>query len=457
MSAVATILKERGYNVTGTDAVFYPPISDYITTQGFQVGHTYSADNVTTDTEFVVVGGSAKSNPADNPEISRAIELGIPVRTFAEVLGELSKESETIVVAGSYGKSTMTALIAHCLMSAGKDPSYFIGALPVDKSAPAHAGTGRYFVIEGDEYINSGLDHRSKFLFFKTSNAVFISAEHDHVDIFKTPEDFQNAFAQLLARVPQDGTISACTDNPHVKELIEPYQSHAETYGLDTHTNPRWSARDIVHSEQSTFTLTRDGEPVCALSTTLLGNHNIQNIIGAASMLIGKNILTPEEFANGVLSFKGVERRLDKKTAHSSVLVYEGFGSSYDKARSAISALRTHFPNRRLVVVFEPYTFSWRNRATLHWYRDVFEGAEHVFIYPPRPPSPQTEQVSHEEILAEANRGSVPAHAIHDEQSGLSALQQILTPNDVVLLLTSGNLGGLIASIPKLCEEKFPA
>ena len=127
----------------------------------------------------------------------------------------------------------------------------------------------------------------------------------------------------------------------------------------------------------------RDKQAVVQLTTSLLGAHNIENIVGVSAMLLEKKLLTPAELAGGIASFQGVKRRLDRKSEKTSIPIFEGFGSSYEKARSAISAIQKHFPRQRLIVVFEPHTFSWRNRGALTWYDDVFAGASKVLIYEP--------------------------------------------------------------------------
>jgi UDP-N-acetylmuramate: L-alanyl-gamma-D-glutamyl-meso-diaminopimelate ligase len=156
-------------------------------------------------------------------------------------------------------------------------------------------------------------------------------------------------------------------------------------------------------------------------------------------------------------SFKGIRRRLDRKSDRTSLPIFEGFGSSYDKARSAIAAMRQHFPAQRLVVVFEPHTFSWRNRATLHWYDDVFEGCDEVLVYEPASQGAAThEQVTQAEIVARIRASGYSTHPVQTCAEGVDTLRQMLDPNDAVLLLTSGNLGGLIEAIPMLAEELFP-
>jgi UDP-N-acetylmuramate: L-alanyl-gamma-D-glutamyl-meso-diaminopimelate ligase len=192
------------------------------------------------------------------------------------------------------------------------------------------------------------------------------------------------------------------------------------------------------------------------LSTTLLGAHNIENIVGISAMLLEKNLLNPEELARAVATFQGVKRRMELLSPHSGVPVYEGFGSSYEKARSAIAAIKLHFPTKRLVVVFEPHTFTWRNRGAIAYYDDVFVGAEKVYIYEPATQGAATHaQLTQDEIVSRTKAAGFDAHRITAD--AFETVSNELREGDVVLLLTSGELGGLIKTLPTFVEQKFPA
>jgi UDP-N-acetylmuramate: L-alanyl-gamma-D-glutamyl-meso-diaminopimelate ligase len=175
-------------------------------------------------------------------------------------------------------------------------------------------------------------------------------------------------------------------------------------------------------------------------------------------MLLHKELLSPDELYHGVNSFRGVRRRLELLSPCSTTPVYEGFGSSYEKAKSAIAALKLHFPDRRLIVVFEPHTFTWRNREAIAAYDDVFEGAAKIFIYQPAAQGADTHaQLTQEEILARVRSARYDADAIVDTNDALKKIGGLLQPADIVLLLTSGELGGLISAIPTLVEQTFPS
>jgi UDP-N-acetylmuramate: L-alanyl-gamma-D-glutamyl-meso-diaminopimelate ligase len=456
MSATAMLLKEKGWEVSGSDSGCFDPIKSYLTEHHIPFVEGYSSANIPPDTDLVVGGGSAKL--ADNEEIVAARERGLEVKTFPEVIADISRDQETVLVVGSYGKSTMSSLVARCLLEAGKDPSWFTGAPPVGGGLASHLGKGRFFVAEADEYPTSGIDKRSKFLHFKADNVILIAGEHDHVNVFPTPESYRAPFIELLSKVPTDGSIIACVDNPGVTELVAPHLGKTITYGLDPANHPEWSGGSIERGETTRAVIIRNGEAVCTITTTLLGDHNIQNIIGAAAFLIGRDILTPEEFSRCISAFKGIKRRLEKKTENASVPVYEGYGSSVDKARAAIKAIKAHFPSRRLVIVFEPHTFSWRNRAMLWWYDDIFKDAALTLVYHPASIGAGShDQATHEEIMHRINASGAKALPISTSDECLALLEKEAVADDIILILTSGPMDGLVDAIPKMIEEKFPA
>jgi UDP-N-acetylmuramate: L-alanyl-gamma-D-glutamyl-meso-diaminopimelate ligase len=189
----------------------------------------------------------------------------------------------------------------------------------------------------------------------------------------------------------------------------------------------------------------------------LLGNHNIENIVGVSAFLLEKKLVNLKELKASIKTFKGVSGRLDLKSKKSSVLVYEGFGSSYSKAKSVFDALKLHFPNKRLITIFEPHTFSWRNRASKEWYQDIFENSESVILLPPPTHGAKThDQMTFSEIKKEVKKNNKNTFAVKNEKEALSILGKITKKDDIVVLVSSGSLFGLTASVPKLMEKKFP-
>lgn len=454
MSAVAKLLKDRGWDITGSDDGFYPPISDYLVSVGIPFGVGYKAENIPKDADIIVIGKNAKLVPETNEEVRRAYESGIAVKSFPEVLSDITEKSHNIICAGSHGKSTCASIMAWCLHNAGKDPSFFIGAIPLNLGASSHIGDSEIFVLEGDEYPSANDDATSKFLYYHASDVLITSVEHDHVNVFKTQEDFRRPFIELISGMREDGILVINNTDEEARKIIPHSRAKTITYSVDGQSD--WKADNISFGESTTFDLVHKGKPVVEIKTRLIGRHNIENIVGVSAVLLERRLLTREELQDGIETFDGLVRRLDKKTKTSGIPVYEGFGSSYTKAKAAIDAMKLHFPHKRLVVVFEPHTFSWRNKEYIHHYDTIFKDVDKVFIYKPAEQGSSThEQLSQSEIVERVQASGINVEGIRDEKNGLIIANREIGENDVVLLLTSGNLDGMVQSIPNLLESKF--
>lgn len=464
MSAVALLLRQQGWEISGSDEGFYPPVSEYLAEAKVSFADGYKKENIPRDAEVIVIGKNAKLVPESNEEVHAAFESGKAVKSFPDILSELTAQTDNIVVAGSYGKSTSTALLAWCLREAGKDPSYFIGEIAKGFDVHAHAGSSNTFVLEGDEYPSSNWDNTSKFLHYHPRSVLFTSATHDHVNVYPTHEEYLKPFKTLMATLPQDGLLVVNQDEQFARTVADTYTGTTVRYGMSAEA--QWYPANVVYGMPSTFDLMHrstelaagKAEKVVSLATTQLGAHNIENIVGVSALLLTKGLITPEELAAGVASFQGVKRRMESLAGHAQVPVYEGFGSSYEKARAAMRAMKLHFPKRRLVVIFEPHTFTWRNRAALEQYDTAFNDADKVYLYEPAAQGAATHaQLTQEEIVSRVRDAGVDAEPITDATLGLERIVAELTEQDAVLLLTSGDLGGLIKTLPPAVEQKFPA
>ncbi len=454
MSAVAKLLKDSGWEISGSDSGFYPPVSIYLEKQKLSCEVGYRAENIPEDTEMIVIGKNAKLTPEENEEVKSAYESDIEVKSFPEVLNLLTKNTRNIICAGSHGKSTCSSIMTWCLHNAGKDPSFFIGALPLNFDVTSHLGEGETFVLEGDEYPSSNTDSSSKFMHYNAHDVLITSVEHDHVNVFKTQEDFSKPFIELINSLPKDGLLVINTGDREANKLSENFDRDHATYSVDA--DSVWRAENINYGQITTFDLIKNNKKVTGLETRLLGRHNIENIVGVAAMLLEKKLLTTEELQDGIKTFKGIVRRLDLKTEKSTVPCYEGFGSSYTKAKAAIDAIKLHFPTKRLVIVFEPHTFSWRNKDYIHHYDTIFEGVEKVFVYKPATQGSGTHaQLTHSDIVDRVKSSGVDVEHMENEKEGLEKIKKEVTENDVVLLLTSGNLDGMVQSIPHYLETNF--
>jgi UDP-N-acetylmuramate: L-alanyl-gamma-D-glutamyl-meso-diaminopimelate ligase len=450
MSATAKLLKDSGVTVTGSDEDVYEPIASALRAADIEYRTPYAPENIPADADLIVIGKNAKLVPETNAEVAAALGSGKKIISFPEVLAALSAGKETVVVAGSYGKSTSSALLAHVLMSAGKDPSFFIGAVPREGPS-ARMGEGNFFIMEGDEYPASNTDPRSKFLLMHPAHVLVTPLAHDHFNIFPTPEKYLQPFYELMRLVPQGGAAAVSTAGALSREFLQNLDRPITTYGV---REGEYTAANITWGERTSFDILR-GETIVRVETSQLGEHNVENIVGVAALALGQGWVTPAEFAAAVARFNGIRRRLDRLSAHTRVPVFEGFGSSFEKAQSAIAAMKLHFPERRLVVLFEPNTIGWRSRTSLAHYDDVFAGAAEVVVYYPPHDGKQTE-LSLEEIVERIKGSGIDAHGFSDAAALLKEFTDAASADEAVLLLSSGAMGDLPKTLPAALEQKFP-
>jgi UDP-N-acetylmuramate: L-alanyl-gamma-D-glutamyl-meso-diaminopimelate ligase len=452
MSAAALMMRDAGHEVSGSDAEAFPPMSTYVEGLGFPFHRSFDAANLPVGLDVLVLGASAKLGGDENPEVAEARRSGVKITTFPELVGEATVGRANTVVAGSFGKSTCSALMAHVLREAGHDAGWMIGAISPSLPATGHWGSEPQVVLEGDEYIVGPADRRSKFVLYHPRDVLLTSLVHDHVNVFPTFADYEAPFRELLRLLPADGLLVA-REHPAIRAVAGEAASRIVWY--DTEPCGGWWAEEVTYGEVSRFTLVRPDGGKLALSTVLLGEHNIENIVGVSAYLLERGLVSEPALQAAVASFAGIRRRLDRLTARSGVPVIEGFGSSYEKARSAIEALLLHYPDRPLTVVFEPHTFSWRSRDALSWYDTVFEGAARVLIAPPPTHGAGSHhQSTFEEILARTAATGVPVEGVRTAEEAIAALRG-LKGDEVVLLLSSGPLLGLPDALPPVFDGLY--
>jgi UDP-N-acetylmuramate: L-alanyl-gamma-D-glutamyl-meso-diaminopimelate ligase len=454
MSAAALMMRDAGHQVSGSDEDVFPPMSTYVEGLGFPFARRFEAANLPEGLDLLVLGASAKLGGEGNPEVAEARRRGVRITTLPELVGEATQGRGNTVVAGSFGKSTCSALMAHILREAGVDAGWMIGAISPSLPATGHWGEAAQVVLEGDEYIVGPADHRSKFVLYHPRDVLLTSLVHDHVNVFPTFEDYEAPFRELLRMIPRDGLLVA-RSHPAIRAIVG--ETGARVVWYDTQGVDGWRGENVVFGETTRFTVVAPDGGKLALVTSLLGEHNIENIIGVCAYLLERGLVSEPALARAVASFGGIRRRLDRLTTASRVPVVEGFGSSYEKARSAIEAMLLHYPDRPLVVVFEPHTFSWRSRDALAWYDTVFEGAARVLIAPPPSHGAGSHnQSSFQEILDRAAATGIPVAGVRSADEAIGRLS-LLRGDEAVLLLSSGPLLGLPETLPRAFDDLYAA
>ncbi len=456
MSAVAKLLMEDGWQVTGSDEGFYPPISTYLEANNIPCTPYYAAGNIPHDATVIIIGKHAKLVVEENEEVAAAFASGIPIKSFPDILNDLTAKTSNYVAVGSFGKSTCTSLATWALVHAGKDPSYFIGAIALNLPTNAKLGSGSAFVLEGDEYPSANWDSNAKFLYYNANTILLTSGEHDHVNVFPTIESYLEPFIQLILQLPEQGQLVACLDGANVATILEKTGRRAITYSLSNH-QADWWADQITYGSTTSFDLIFRTQKICRIESCLLGDHNVQNMVGVAAWLLSNDAITPEELRAAFRDFKGVVGRLELKTQHTIIPVYEDFGSSRAKALAGFTTLRKQFPDKRIIAVFEPHTFSWRNRQSLEWYNDLFDDTDVAFIYePPTHGASSHDQLTQDEIVQAVKKTGKETYAIGSKEELLHKLTPMLRANDLIVMTTSSDLGGSITAVTDYVQKQFP-
>ena len=449
MSALAVLLKEAGFKVSGSDDESFEPVAGLLKRNKISFHKNYRPENIPRDTKLVVIGKHAGLAARDNAETREALGRKLPLKSLPEMLALLSDRTENLIVTGSFGKSTLSALIAWCLVRAKKDPSYFIGAIPLDLKNSSHLGRGREFVLEGDEYPSSNWDMSSKFLHLRPALVILISAQHDHVNIFRTEKSYVDTYKKLVAKIPKNGFLVYAKNARNTKGIARYAKCHHLSYSVDDKKS-NWYTENLKYGKITSFDLIHRGKKVIEIRTKLLGRHSIENIVGAAALLLENKKMPAAVFAKAVREFSGIKRRIELKNPKGKIPVYDGFGSSYEKTRAIFDALRLHFPEKRIVAVFEPHAFSWRNKNFLPWYKNIFQGAGEVIILPATSRGKKGPgEIGTKEIWREAKK-HFPVRTARTEKEALIILKKVVKEGDVVALISSGPMFGLTESVPRM-------
>lgn len=440
MSAIARVLLGRGFVVSGSDRVLNELTADLQTVgatifQEHQAGHIAGAE--------AVVISSAVS--ADNPEVQAAQAQGIPVLKRADLLGHLMAGYIGIAVAGSHGKTTTTGMIAQVLMAADLDPTVIVGGVLPVLGGNGRFGAGDYFVIEADEY-----DHM--FLGLRPEVIVLTSIEHDHPDVFATPEAYEDAFCQFVSLLPDGGRLVACADDPGVQKLLARINlPHVEitTYGAPMQTEPRppidFQALDFRPNQLggTDFLVEEDKQMLGLMRLRLPGVHNVRNALAAT--VVGLDVgLDFQVILKALAEFGGMGRRFQVVGDVGNVTVIDDYAHHPTEIRMTLAAAKQRYPGRRVWAVWQPHTYS-RTKLLAKEFAASFKDADRVIaldIYKSR--EKETLGMNTAVVLAAMNH-PFTAHIPHVADAATYILERI-RPSDVVITLSAGD-GNLVGKL----------
>lgn len=367
MHNLAIALHKKGYQVTGSDDEIFDPARTRLQAYGLlpeQFG--WFPDKLDKSIDSIILGMHARG---DNPELARAKELGLKIYSYPEFLYEQSKGKLRVVIGGSHGKTTITAMILHVLQQCGIDTDYMVGAklegfdvmVKLTEDAPV-------MVFEGDEYLTSALDLRPKFHLYKPDIALVSGIAWDHMNVFPTFENYISQFRIFMEMIPATGALVYCNDDPEVVQLAQAVKGEMKKlpYGIPAHRV----------DNGKTILITPEGE----FPLMVFGQHNLMNLTGARLVCNQLNI-SDADFYKAISTFKGAMNRLELIAEKPGFSAYRDFAHAPSKLKATIHAVKEQFPNRRLVACFELHTFSSLNKDFLYQYAHSMDLADVAAVY----------------------------------------------------------------------------
>jgi len=378
MASLAGMLRERGHLVCGSDSDVYPPMSDFLDRLGITVFKGYSAANIENAKPELVVIGNALSR--GNVEIEYVLDAGIRYASMAETVKEFFiRGKNSIVVAGTHGKTTTSAMMAWILEVAGRRPSFLVGGIAENFGRSFQIADGAEFVIEGDEYDTAFFDKGPKFLHYLPRIVLLKNIEFDHADIYADLDAIKTAFRRLINIVPSSGLIIAGVDSPVVRELIPAAFSRVATVGIGI---GEWQAVRIqATNDGMAFDVVGSESLIGQFTIPMPGTFNVQNALGA--IIVAKELGIGNDVIQSALSsFKSVKRRLELRGEVKGVRVYDDFAHHPTAVRETLQAVRQRDPESRVWAVFEPRSQTCRRRVFEQAFIEAFEPADISVIAP---------------------------------------------------------------------------
>ena len=454
MGALAELLAEAGYRVSGSDEAAYPPMSTRLAAAGITVLEGYDPAHLDDPADLIVVGNAATP---DHPEAAAARERGLVQASLPETLAHLFLgRRQPAVVAGTHGKTTTTGLLVHVLREAGLDPGFLVGGVLVGEERTAAPGTGRVFAIEGDEYDAAYFDKRPKMVLYRPYRALVTSLEFDHADIYADWDEYRRAFQAFATLPPPDGLLVLNGEDPDVMELAGWTWARVRTYGIETGDQTfDVAARDLrPHDGGQSFTLVAGGDAVAEVELPLGGRYNVLNALAVAALALDAGA-TADQIAAGLASFAGMKRRQEVRH-DGDVLVVDDFAHHPTAVQATVQGARERWPGRRVVAVFEPRSNSSRRSAFQDLYADALATADAVFLStPPLRHNDDPADFVDPEAMAEAiRRAGTPAGAYPSADALLPDLLADLRSGDLALVMSNGSFDGLVGRLAAALGER---
>lgn len=442
MAALAGMFVAHGFRVTGSDGPVYEPTASLLARMHVQVS-PFGAQNLLPAPDLVIVGNVVTRV---NEEAEALLQSAVPYLSMPEALAHFFlRDRQVLMVTGTHGKTTSTAMMAHVLNAAGRDPSMLVGGLARDFASNYRLGSGPHFVIEGDEYDTAFFDKGPKFLHYRPGGAILTAVEFDHADIYRDLGHVKSAFRALAARMDAEGVLAVCADSPAALEVTESSPARRITYGLGA--GEFRAASVSVGAAGARFSIERGGGIIAKdLRLPIGGRMNVANALGVA-VLLGEFGLEAGEIARGLESFRGVARRQELLGEARGVAVVDDFAHHPTAIEATLAALAERFAGRRILAAFEPRSNTARRNVFQAEFAAAFDRAARVYLAPvyfkENDPIPPGGRLSVEQLAVAIGRRGPAAFACASTADILERMLAEARPGDVALIMSNGPFDNL--------------
>ncbi len=445
MASLAGLLKDRGFNVSGSDLNPYPPMSTQLGSLGIPIMKGYKAENLHPKPDFVIVGNVISAN---NEEAQELVKLGIPYTSLPKAMGEfIIADKECINISGTHGKTTTTSLMSWVAEVCGEKPGFLIGGVAKNFSKSFRNPEKNFFVIEGDEYDTAFFDKVPKFIHYKPRHVILTSVEFDHADIYKDLSAVKEAFRTLIKLVPEDGTLIACADDANVMELFKESKcKNSFTYGLKGGDFKTTILKETTEGIE--FQVSFKDQLLGIYFVNMSGEYNILNAtsVVALSTHLG---FDSEKIKEALRSFEGVKRRQEILGEPKGILVIEDFAHHPTAVRETVKGIQGKYPGRKVFSVFEPRSATSRRKVFQQDYVEAFKGSHEVMLAEAFDQSKieAENRFSSDELIYDLKKSGVLANAFNSSEAIVNALKSRAHSGDIILIMSNGGFDGIYTKL----------
>jgi UDP-N-acetylmuramate: L-alanyl-gamma-D-glutamyl-meso-diaminopimelate ligase len=455
MASLAGMLQTKGFRVTGSDSAAYPPMSDQLDSLGIPIAEPYAEENVPPKTDLVIVGNAISRG---NVELEYVLDQRIPFVSLAETIQhEFLRGRESLVVAGTHGKTTTTSMLAWIYEVASHAqpefaPSFLIGGIAENFAASFRVRDSKPFILEGDEYDTAFFDKGPKFMHYFPDALILTHVEFDHADIYENLQAVKTAFRRLVNLIPRRGRVVAFDGSPNVDDCLGRAFCTVERYGFKADST--WQIRDLTHDHRnSKWKIFRSGKEWLQVTLPMPGDHNALNATAAAALAAGQGI-EPVSITEALSTFQSVKRRLEVRALAAGVTIIDDFAHHPTAIRETLKALRAAYPGQKLWAVLEPRSNTLRRNVFERELVDSLALADGIVVAGvfKSESIPEAERMHPEKVVAALVKAGHDASFFPTADAIVDGLTPRLKSGDVVAILSNGGFDGIYDKLPQRLE-----